>query len=88
MFGEGAAQGPHNEHYHGRGFVRILTQGTRLWQTGMMEQLGMQIRNSINKNKLVIQQLREMAKGCKDAEHTKQVPQLPLYIAEEVEGKK
>ena len=29
-----------------------------------------------------------MAKGCKDAGHTKQVPQLPLYIAEEVEGKK
>ena len=29
--------------------LRILTRGTRLWQTGMMEQLGMQIRSLINK---------------------------------------
>ena len=32
--------------------LRILTRGTRLWQTGMMEQLGMQIRSSINKRQV------------------------------------
>ena len=32
--------------------LRILTRGTRLWQTGMMEQLGMQIRSPINKRQV------------------------------------
>ena len=49
----------------------------------MGEQLGMKSEIQQIENKLVIQ-LRKMAKGCRAH---KQVPDLPLYIAE-VEGKR
>ena len=42
----------------------FLKQGTRLYQTGMREQLGMKSEIQLIENKLVIQ-LRKMAKGCR-----------------------